>query len=299
MLAGLQFYQMAVIFQGRYRISQQQKISNHLQTNATLIDNEWAQFFKDHCFRISTSIDGPDWLHNMCRTDKFRNGTFRKTIKGIEILNHFGMNVGVVSTINRHNVKFPDLVYQTLIRLGIKSFELNIASKIDGDSSFVPSVNDTIEFLIRVFDIWFKNDDPSIYIRIFHNSIRSLMGLPTRDCSFSYNRCREYVACDEQGDLYTCGRFLKEPEAYIGSCVSDFVIQLMNSEKTKDLYKQVAQIKDECQKCRWLGACGGGCAYQRWLNGGFGSLFPQCRIRKALFEHIEKCIAFYLNTGWL
>lgn len=293
MLAGIQFYQTVVKLQRRYRTSEKQVISNHIQTNATLINNEWAQFFKEHRFRVSSSIDGPDWLHNKCRTYKSGNGAFEKTMQGIDALRQLDMSIGVVVTVNQYNVKFPDLLYQTLMELNINSFELNIATDVINCSSMSPDSDEAVAFLTRVFDLWFDTDDPSVYIRIFSNTIKSLIGLPVRDCSFSYNRCQEYLACDEKGDFYTCGRFLKESVAYVGS-VDDSMIQLISSKKIRKLYDQVAKIKDECMKCRWLGACGGGCAYQRWLNGGFGSLFPQCEMRKALFEHIEKRVTSYL-----
>lgn len=288
LLAGLNFYQTAIKIQNQYRLSKNQQIANHLQTNAILIDKEWAGFFRDNSFKISTSIDGPAWLHDKCRCFQNGKGSFHKTIKGIETLKQFGLNVGVVVTINRYNVKYPDLIYQTLLDLDIKNFEFNIASDVPGISSLAPSSFEASKLLKRVFNLWFCTDDPSVYIRIFHNVIRSLVGAQTKDCSFAYNRCREYIASDEKGAIYTCGRFLKEEEAYLGSCLNKSLVGILNAEKTKQIYDQVSRVKEECLECQWLGACGGGCAYQRWFNGGFGSHFPQCEIRKSLFQHIEK-----------
>jgi len=294
MLAGIQFYRAAIDFQQRFRLSERQKISNHFQTNATLINDEWVDFFKTNSFRISTSIDGPAWLHDLCRGNEAGIGSFYQAVAGIKLLKKSGMTVGIVSTINCHNAKFPDEVYETLCGLDIKSFEFNIASDIAGAPSLAPTEQDAIDFLKRTFDIWFDADDPSIYVRIFDNTIRSLLDLPLKDCSFSYNRCREYVAIDEGGELYTCGRFLKEPDAYLGSFLEKPMINILTSQQTIALYDKVALIRQECRECSWLGACGGGCAYQRWLNGGFGFPFPQCNIRKALFEHVAMRVKPYL-----
>ncbi len=71
-------------------------------------------------------------------------------------------------------------------------------------------------------------------------------------------------------------------------------MDVLASEQTKALYDKIALIKQECKECVWLGACGGGCAYQRWLNGGFGFSFPQCDIRRALFEYVSKRLKPYL-----
>lgn len=294
LLAGLDFYRTAIELQKRWRVSEQQEIVNTIQTNATLINDEWTQFFKEHNFQISTSIDGPAWLHDICRKNQVGRGSYKETIRGIEILKKHGLKVGVVVTINRYNVHYPEIVYYSLLELGLTSFDLNIATDVPGMPSLAPHPQEAAAFLTRVFDIWFEMDDPSIYIRIFHNVIKALLGLPLGECSFSFNRCREYIACDEEGNLYTCGRFLKEPVVYIGSCVSDHILDLLSTPRVIALYDKVASIKEECKSCYWFKACGGGCAYQRWLNGGFGSHFPQCEIRKALFEHVKRRIEPYL-----
>lgn len=96
------------------------------------------------------------------------------------------------------------------------------------------------------------------------------------------------MACDEKGDLYTCGRFLKEPVGYLGSCLSGSLKDNLSSETTNNIYSKISLIHAECHNCEWLYACGGGCAHQRWLNGGFGARFPQCGIRRKLFEYIKR-----------
>jgi len=286
-LTGLGFYEKVVKFQKRYLVSSDQQLINHIQTNATLINDDWVEFIKENDFKVSTSIDGPAWLHDKCRHDIHGNGSFDRTIRGINLLRNAGLTVGVMVTINQYNVRYPELIYRTLLDLDIKNFEINPVSAIANDPSLPSKPADMIKFLEKVFDLWFDADDPSVYIRIFHNVIRSLVGASTNDCSFSYNRCREYVAIDEKGEVYSCGRFLKEESAYIGSCVDNSLVDMLKVEKTQQLYDLISKIRPECFDCRWLSACGGGCAYQRWMNGGFGSLFPQCEVRKALFEHIE------------
>lgn len=288
LLAGLDFYEKVLKFQNDHRAFHNRQFVNHIQTNATLIDKDWVSFIKKNNFRVGTSIDGPAQLHDLSRHDICGNGSFDKTMRGINLLRGADLTVGIMVTINQHNVHYPELIYHTLIDFGLKDFEISPVSNVINAPFLAPEPTDTVKFLKKVFDLWFDSDDPSVYIRIFHNTIRSLIGAPTNDCSFSYNRCREYVAIDEKGEIYSCGRFLKEEKAHLGSCSNDSLIETLKSNKARYIYDQVAKINEECFNCRWLYACGGGCAYQRWTNGGFGSSFPQCNIRKALFEHIEK-----------
>lgn len=73
----------------------------------------------------------------------------------------------------------------------------------------------------------------------------------------------------------------------MGSCLSNSIDTLLDLESTKNIYRKVSLINEECHQCPWLIACGGGCAHQRWLNGGFGSPFPHCGVRRQLFEYIK------------
>lgn len=185
MLAGIDFYKRAVELQKRFWKPEQQNIANHIQTNLTLLNEKWIEFFKENSFKISTSIDGSERLHDRYRHYKSGNGSFKKVVAGIEALRKVGMSFGVVVTINRFNVGFPDEVYQTLMELGIKGFELNLATESIGRESLAPPEDDAIRFLKRSFDIWFEADDPTIHVRLFVNVLRALIGLPLRDCSFS------------------------------------------------------------------------------------------------------------------
>lgn len=153
MLAGINFYRRVVELQKNYRRSEEQTINNHIQTNATLINEKWARFFKENSFKVSTSIDGPEWLHDRFRRTKLNQGSFQEVIRGIRILREWGMNVGVVTTINYFNVKYPREIYETLIDLGLKGFDLNIASDIPGAETIAPSEEETVNFLKEVFDI--------------------------------------------------------------------------------------------------------------------------------------------------
>lgn len=295
MLAGKDFYKKVVDYQKLFRNSENQIVVNHMQTNATLIDDEWAQFFKENNFRLSTSIDGPEYLHDQVRKSFSGNGSYKRVIAGLEKLHSYGLSIGVVSTISSFNAEFPDEVYFELHNLNINSFEFNIASSVPGFKLFAPDPQKAIKFLKRIFDLWFAADDPKVHVRIFENCVRSLLGFPTNDCSFSYNHCREYIAIDELGDLYTCGRFLKEKEAFLGKIFTCSILNTISSDYSKALYDEVSKIKPECLECEWLNACGGGCAYQRWTNGGFGAMFPQCEIRKGLFLHIREKVKPYIS----
>jgi len=286
LLAGREFFQKAYDLQEFYK-KPDQLIENHIQTNATLVNKEWARFLAKYGFKVGTSLDGPEHLHNLTR-----DRSYQKVIRGIKNIQATSNTVGVVITISTFNVDYPDEIWEKLIlpKDLATAWEINICTSTE-TSSFTPSEEKSIWFLCRLFDLWLENDNPEIYIKTFRVVLRALMGANPGDCAFECNKCNLFLAIDELGDVYTCNRFLKREVAHLGNIKTQKLQDILNSEKAKTLYWKISGLKPECKNCKWLLACGGGCAFQRWMSTGrFDAGFPECKIRKALFSHIENKI---------
>jgi len=283
MLAGLDFFKKAVELQKRFN-QNKTEIVNAIQTNATLINDDWATFFTENHFKIGTSIDGPKWLHN-----ETRNRSYEQVMKGIQKIQKNGGEVGIIITVSKNNVDFPEEVWREIIepKQISRSFEINICSSTE-ITNLTPSHDQSLNFLIKIFDLWIKEDDPEIYIKTFRVVLRYLLGGEAGDCAFEYNKCNRFVAIDESGDAYICNRFIKRPIAYLGNILEQNLKDIFKSEKATRLYEQVARIKEDCKKCEWLMCCGGGCAFQRWVHTGrFNAGFPECELRKNFFSYVK------------
>lgn len=282
-LAGLSFFKKIIHIQKRVN-KRGIKIKNLIQTNATCINKKWARFFSENNFSVGTSLDGTKWLH-----DKTRDSSYDQTLKGIMHLKNAGCKIGILTTVSTKNVLCPEEIWFKIIKPKqlAKSFELNVCSLTE--SSYLrPSEDDVLNFYIKLFNLWIENDDPEIYIKTFRIVLRSMFGGNTRDCAFEYGKCNKFAAIDEKGDVYVCNRFLKRPVAYLGNIMKDNLINIINSEKAIYVYDQISRIKDECKNCEWLICCGGGCAFQRWIDTGeFNAGFPDCEFRKKFFSHIK------------
>lgn len=286
LLAGRKFYEKVIKYQKDYRNGH--SIRNHIQTNGTLIDKKWVNFFKKFNFTVSTSIDGPQYLHDLHRKDSNGDGTFQKVFQSISMMNEVGLPVGLVVTINKDNVHYPREIYNFLINQNqLNGFEINPCSPTEEGNPLVPKNKDLANFLIKIFDMWWKDDNPNIYIRIFENLLRVLIDDKPNDCSFSFKACRQFIAIDINGDAYPCERFVHTNDGYFGNIMENGINTIIKKDKTKEIYEKMAWIP-KCQDCKWLRACGGGCAHQRWLNGGWGSKYYLCGVRKKLFSHIEQ-----------
>jgi len=125
LLAGLPFFKEIVNLQSIYK-RKGQIIRNTVQTNATLINNEWARFFKEYNFQIGVSIDGAERSHNRFRRYNNQKGSFKETVRGIKILQKHGIKVGIIQTVTRENIKYTQENFKFFFDdLGIKSLGIN------------------------------------------------------------------------------------------------------------------------------------------------------------------------------
>jgi len=116
-LMGLDFFRRVVQLQQQY-CPPGKRITNALQTNGTLLNDEWCQFFHDHHFLIGLSIDGPREMHDRYRVDKGGKPTFDKVMRGLEYLKQHQVEFNTLTVVNRHNSRYPLEVYNFLKKHG-------------------------------------------------------------------------------------------------------------------------------------------------------------------------------------
>ena len=189
-IAGIPFYKKALQYQNKYASGR--KLLNTLQTNGTLLDDEWCSFFKDNDFRIGISIDGPENLHNIYRKDSSGNGTFNRVMNGLELLQKHNVEYNTLTTVNASNAQYAREVYSFLRSIsdymqflpvvesvgaegnialppGIDSVEVNFPM-----ASFNVQAEDYGRFLCDVFDYWLNVDVGKKFVQIFEATIGNL-----------------------------------------------------------------------------------------------------------------------------
>lgn len=259
LLAGIDFFRKVVALQERYKKSGQ-KIINKLQTNGTLINNKWANFFADNNFGIGVSIDGPRDLHNYFR--KFTNGkgSFDATLRGIRILQQKGIQPGVIAVINSQNSKKPREMFDFFTNLGLKKIAFNHASgKNYNPKALQSNVSplDYAEFIKKVFDFWIAKNDPEIEIRQIKSILQGLLGGKYRSCEFNQG-CSEYFTVEYNGNIYPCDCSDPDEKIYFGN-IKKGLRQIFSSEAYNDYQNKIREARLHCTKCRWYEICKGGC----------------------------------------
>jgi uncharacterized protein len=309
-LMGLEFFEKAVRLQRKY-VRPGQKIINALQTNGTLLTDEFCHFFKENQFLIGISIDGPQRLHDAYRHDKGGSPTFERVMAGLDLLKKHNVEFNALTTVHAANASHPMDVYRFLRdEASISFIQFIPIVERDNNTGFQEgtkitnrsiSAEDYGNFLIRVFDEWVLNDVGNVFVQIFDVALGTWLGQTGALCVFAPT-CGTALAIEHNGDLYTCDHYV-EPKYLLGNIMevnlSAMVVSKTQINFGRDKYRKLPKY---CLQCEVRFACQGGCPKNRIIQTPRGKqgLNYLCRGYKDFFSHIDegmKIMAFLLRQG--
>jgi uncharacterized protein len=295
-LMGVDFYKRAIQLQEKYRRSEM-TFENTMQTNGTLLNDEWCQFFRENDFLIGISIDGPGHLHDIHRLDKTGKPTFDNAMRGLRLLQKHGVEYNVLVTVNRTNVKNPLEIYRflrdevgtTWIQLIPMIERLTQGIEQGRVSNRTMDPEDWGNFLIFIFDEWIRRDVGKIFVQIFEAAVRSWLGIGTSGMCIFDPVCGHGLALEHNGDLYSCDHFV-EPGHLLGNILQNPMIDLIGSEQQQQFGRdKLETLPHSCRECNVRFACHGECPKNRFrtTNDGERGLNYLCAGYKAFFQHIN------------
>lgn len=270
-------------------------VRNRIQTNGTLIDIAWAEFFKKYNFTIGVSLDGPKEYHDLNRYYCNHKSSFKETMRGIEILKTYGVSFGILSVITNPAVDQVDEIYQFFKSLHVKSVDFLPSYLPDGGEEVNLDPVKWGEFLIRVFDIW--KEDLSFEIGYLSNIVQKIYNLEDEVennwllCEFS-SECGNNLSLTPDGDLFFCECLIGLEEYSLGNVYKSSMKKLLESErnvKRKEEFNIKSQI---CLNCDIFKICQGGCVKHKtsYLNRYQMGNDIFCVSKKMIISHILKNI---------
>jgi uncharacterized protein len=301
-LMGVDFYRKAIAYQEKYR-RPGMTFENTMQTNGTLLDDEWCEFLKENNYLIGISIDGPRHLHDAHRVDKGGKPTFDKVMRGLRLLQKHGVEYNILVTVNRLTADYPREVYR-FMRDEAKTDWIQFIPVIErmnpgginlvqeGDQVSQRSVRPEQfgRFLIQVFDEWVQNDVGKIYVQTFEAALRNWMRLPSSGMCVFEKTCGYGLALEHNGDLYSCDHFV-EPDYMLGNIQEEHMLQMVGSdEQTKFGQDKFYNLPKYCLECPVLFACNGECPKNRFIRtpDGEPGLNYLCAGYKAFFQRVDE-----------
>jgi uncharacterized protein len=296
-LMGLDFFRRAIELQRTYQ-KPEMVIQNTIQTNGTLLDDEWGQFLHEHNFLVGISIDGPRELHDAYRVDKGGKPTFDKVMQGLEFLKEHKVEFNILCTVHAANGNHPVEVYR-FFRDGLGARFIQFIAIVERENETGFQEGHTVtkrsvkpkqygSFLSGVFDEWVKRDVAQVYVQMFDVALGAWYGQGSAACVFAPT-CGTATALEHTGDLYTCDHFV-EPNYYLGNIMEQPMAELVGGEVQRRFGRDKRdKLPSYCRECEFLFACHGGCPKNRFVTTpkGEDGLNYLCAGYKIFFNHVD------------
>lgn len=313
-LLGVDFYRKAVALQAAY--AEGKSIFNAIQTNGTLLDDEWCEFLAENKFLVGLSIDGPAEYHDLYRVDKRQERTFDKVMRGLEYLKKHGVKFNTLTVVHRENARQPREVYRFLKSIGsefiqfiplveraaptkMKAAGFDFAApRLPGDAAPSSAVTEwSVEaeqygiFLCAIFDEWVRNDVGKTFVQMFDVALGNWMGLGSSLCVFS-EKCGRALAIEHNGDVYSCDHYVY-PRHKLGNVMNRSLGEMVQSpQQVRFGEDKFDSLPRYCRECEVRFACNGECPKHRFIQtpDGEEGLNYLCAAYKRFFTHIDPYI---------
>lgn len=293
-LIGYDFFNRAMSMIEKYK-KPNQKIRNLIQTNATRINPELANLFKEYNFGVSISLDGPEHVHGMNRILINGNNSFPEVMQGLKLLQEAGVDSSVICTVSMASLPFAIETFDFLISQGFK--RIKYSPVLDSlTDEFSLTGDEWFEYLKSVFYRWFEIGDPSIQVRDIDEVIVWLSNESLNLCSTNRS-CLHWVSINPKGEIYPC-EYLKGQYCY-GNIIWLELEDVANSSKFQEFRKIYEIIPEKCQQCDFFNLCGNGCPSTRIKDDKISleGIYVFCEERKKLFYEIQRVFNNILEGG--
>lgn len=297
----LAFYEKVVRLQQRY--ARGRRIANSLQTNGTLINDDWARFFHDQGWLIGVSLDGPEAYHDAFRRTRGGGPSFRNVIRGIDILNRHAVEWNALAVANRLNGDHPLSFYRFFKNIGCRYIQVTpvverlahhddgrqLASLVDEGQLAPFSIRPKQwgNFLCTIFDEWVRHDVSMFFFNIFDATLANWVGVAPGLCTMA-KHCGHAGVMEHNGDVYSCDHFVF-PEYKLGNIHEQSLVEMMYSERQRRFGRAKADsLPTQCRECQWLNACHGECPRNRFIHTANGKpgLNYLCEGYRQYFSHV-------------
>ncbi len=270
MVLPISFYETALALQARYR-RPGQLVKNRMQTNATLVTDEWARFLAREEFGVGVSVDGPRDVHDRTRIRIDGSGSFDGVMEGLERLRFHGLSPGILLTTDRETVAYgAERTFEFLLSMGVRSVGFNPVQPSNdqpagtaGDQYL--SRAEMNGFLIDLHRCWVDHGDPGIRIRELDAITERIGGATFSTCILDGDCVGTFFAVEPNGDIAHCDRFYGQAAYQFGSILDGGFERVRRNVKLAERRAADAAAADLRRGCEHFEVCSGGCPQQTFL----------------------------------
>ena len=286
LLAGKRFFREVVRIQSSFADID---FINGIQTNATLIDEDWAYFFATHRFQVGVSLDGLPLLHDRYRVNVGGKGSWGNAVRGYDLLRRAGIIPGIIVVVHAESIPFARRIVEFLYyELEARSIAFNPFFDPQHPLNVTPQAFQL--FLQEVFEAWLEIGDPDFQIREVDEFLNISQGLRPRGCTFS-GRCAHYVSIQPNGEVYACNRLPFAPSLRFGNVLHESLSAIFHSDNYQRFASNVNNPSPKCRRCSLLQMCHSGCTAHR-LNGKY----YYCEVRQEMPLWLKRRLGSVLES---
>ena len=285
LLRSIDFYRKALSLQQKYAGGR--RIDNVIQTNGTLLTDEWCEFFAQNHWLVGISIDGPQPDHDHYRLTAAGKPSWQKVMQGIKLLKKHGVEWNAMAVVNAYNVNHPLEFYRFFKENGCQFLQFTpiverqtrhedgrtLASLADKNEIPLSEASVTPEqwgyFLCAIFDEWVRKDVGKIFVEIFDCTLANWMGVSPGICAYS-KECGHAGVMEHNGDVYSCDHFVF-PEYKLGNIRDHSLIDMLYGEQQQEFSRlKHISLPRQCKECDMEFACHGECPKNRFMKDKYG-----------------------------
>ena len=285
LLRSIDFYRKALSLQQKYAGGR--RIDNVIQTNGTLLTDEWCEFFAQNHWLVGISIDGPQPDHDHYRLTAAGKPSWKKVMQGIKLLKKHGVEWNAMAVVNAYNVNHPLEFYRFFKENGCQFLQFTpiverltrhedgrtLASLADKDEISLSEASVAPEqwgyFLCAIFDEWVRKDVGKIFVEIFDCTLANWMGVSPGICAYS-KECGHAGVMEHNGDVYSCDHFVF-PEYKLGNIRDQSLIDMLYGEQQREFSRlKHSSLPRQCKECDMEFACHGECPKNRFMKDKYG-----------------------------
>lgn len=281
-LVGLDFYRELLALQARYN-SKGIRVLNSIQTNGTLMNEEWATFLAQNRFLVGLSLDGTREAHDSLRVDGNGGGTYNRVIQCAEMFTRHGVEFNILCVVNRYVARYPRRVYEALKKYRYVQFIPCLEELSGEERPFSLSAKRYGDFLVGVFDRYYADFMAGNYVSIrnFDNYVQMRMGLSPESCAMM-GHCSCNPTVEGDGSVYPCDFYVLDAHR-LGNVHTDSFEEMIRGEVAAQFTAHSATTDGACLTCPYFALCRGGCRREREPLSDGKNRF--CSAYRAFFTH--------------
>lgn len=290
LLAGLDFFKKVVRLQATYA-PKNTIISNAIQTNGTLINQEWANFFKRYNFLVGVSLDGPEEINDARRVTGSGKGSFKSIVKGIQYLRDANVDFNILTVLHENNITKAKELMNFYKKEGFSFIQfipcMDFQSQEPGQPGrYLITPQQYGDFLCEAFDIWYNDGQPENSVRFFDNMLAVYLHQSAEAC-IHQKTCPKMLVFEQNGDAYPCDFFIDE-QFKLGNIKDDSLESIINNERMDLFLTKKPTLPEQCKSCEFLHLCHGGCPRNRVAEKNLTGVEFFCKSYKQVYHYAHE-----------